>query len=441
MRARLPRRSPPGWVEDARRGGLGAGGARALRGSIRRLPCTDSARAATQFDLSSAQAGLLQSAFLIGLMACSPVFSHLAKTRSALHLIAAGLALWGMAVGAVSLAARYWQLVAARALVGAGEAAIVCLAAPFIDDVAPKERRTVWLGAFYMWISAGMALGYAYGGAAAALSGGNWRWGFRALAAVSLPVVCFCALSKPIPLGVSRRQGGSSSGQGSAGHAQHTSFLRDVWTLLRCAPYACSLVAFALYTGGVGTLAAWGPTAAREAYPAFRAHANIAVAGATAVSGLVGTLSGGVLLDRLGGTPSRAFDVCAASVFAGGLIILGAFVCSEAPAFLFLFCVAMILILLPQAVVNAAHMWTVPLELRSLCMSLAVNIIHAFGDVPMPPLAGVLNDKLKNWRQTMAIMCLLFLPASLFWLGAAALSRRRRRRERCCPSGPDASAA
>ena len=141
-----------------------------------------------------------------------------------------------------------------------------------------------------------------------------------------------------------------------------------------------------------------------------------------------------MLLDRLGGTPSRAFDVCAASVFAGGLIILGAFVCSEAPAFLFLFCVAMILILLPQAVVNAAHMWTVPLELRSLCMSLAVNIIHAFGDVPMPPLAGVLNDKLKNWRQTMAIMCLLFLPASLYWLGDAALSRRRRRRERCCPT-------
>ena len=65
---------------------------------------------------------------------------------------------------ASSAAPSYAFLVLCRTLVGVGEGAFVCVAPPFIDDRAPPQRKTLWLGLYYMCIPAGVAFGYVYGG-------------------------------------------------------------------------------------------------------------------------------------------------------------------------------------------------------------------------------------------------------------------------------------
>jgi len=52
----------------------------------------------------------------------------------------------------------------------------------------------------------------------------------------------------------------------------------------------------------------------------------------------------------------------------------------------------------PQAPANAVVLWSVPPGLRPLAMSLSVVATHLLGDVPSPPLLGLLQGWLHNWR-------------------------------------------
>jgi hypothetical protein len=45
-----------------------------------------------------------------------------------------------------------------------GEAAFLVLAPPFIDRVAPDDKKGLWLSLFYATIPFGMAIGFGLGG-------------------------------------------------------------------------------------------------------------------------------------------------------------------------------------------------------------------------------------------------------------------------------------
>ena len=51
-------------------------------------------------------------------------------------------------VGSVAcgFASSFWALLACRVVMGAGEASIITLTGPFIDDVAPPAQKTLWFG-------------------------------------------------------------------------------------------------------------------------------------------------------------------------------------------------------------------------------------------------------------------------------------------------------
>jgi MFS family permease len=53
------------------------------------------------------------------------------------------------------LALNFWALVLCRVVMGAGEASIITLTGPFIDDVAPPAQKTLWFGVLNLvrWLS------------------------------------------------------------------------------------------------------------------------------------------------------------------------------------------------------------------------------------------------------------------------------------------------
>ena len=68
-----------------------------------------------------------------------------------------------------------------------------CDAAPHAapaDDNAPPARKTRWLAIFFLCIPTGYALGYIFGGLAAA--GLGWRAPFLLMGAAMAPFVVFC---------------------------------------------------------------------------------------------------------------------------------------------------------------------------------------------------------------------------------------------------------
>jgi hypothetical protein len=76
---------------------------------------------------------------------------------------------------------------------------------------------------------------------------------------------------------------------------------------------------------------------------------------------------------------------------------------------------------LSQAPSNAICMWSVPPGLRPFAMSMSVVAMHVLGDVPGPPLLGLLQSALCNWRASMSIASsLLLVGAALYWVASRA---------------------
>ena len=151
-----------------------------------------------EFDIGYAEYGLLQAAFMTGLLIGCPIFSSLSKRRNPFKLIGGGLACWTIATFLCGVAPNYASLFVARAVVGVGEASFCALAAPFIDDYAPPSRKTTWLATFYLCIPLGIAFGFMYGGVVGSALG--WRWAFILESVAMAPVVAFCADAAPVPM-------------------------------------------------------------------------------------------------------------------------------------------------------------------------------------------------------------------------------------------------
>jgi MFS family permease len=117
-----------------------------------------------ELDLSNFEAGLLSTAFLIGYFATSPLFGARADKAARKGLIAIGVVVWSLATVASGLATGFWSLLAARIVVGVGEASYAVLAPTIIDDLTPLHAKGRALAIFYLAIPLGYALGYVLGG-------------------------------------------------------------------------------------------------------------------------------------------------------------------------------------------------------------------------------------------------------------------------------------
>ena len=80
----------------------------------------------------------------------------------------------------------------------AGEASIITLSAPFIDDAAPPMSKSRWFAFLSVFPSLGVAAGYFYGEAVSEAYG--WRVPFFLEASFAIPVVAFTLLATPVDL-------------------------------------------------------------------------------------------------------------------------------------------------------------------------------------------------------------------------------------------------
>src|SRR3989475_11438084 len=114
--------------------------------------------------ISDLQYGLLGSGFIVVYMATAPVFGALGDTRSRPRLIALGVTIWSVATALGGLAWSFASLLAARAMVGVGEAAYGTISPSLLADYFKKEFRGRVFGVFFLAIPVGFGLGLAIGG-------------------------------------------------------------------------------------------------------------------------------------------------------------------------------------------------------------------------------------------------------------------------------------
>ena len=200
-----------------------------------------------EWALTDSQLGFLSGvvALMVGLLTC-PI-SLLADRVGRVKSIAIMAVLWSIATLLCGLARNYEEMLAARVLVGVGEAAYGSVGIAVIISVFPKHMRATLTGAFMAGGLAGQVLGVAVGGLVAAAHG--WRMAFLAIGAGGL----LLALAYPLIVRESRLNGGEKPEK-----SQVT--LKSLRSLFAGAQLQCAYIGSGLSLLAAAALPAWLPT-------------------------------------------------------------------------------------------------------------------------------------------------------------------------------------
>lgn len=229
--------------------------------------------------------GWLGDAFFVTYMISAPVLGLLADRISRWIIVGFGVILWSLASGGSGLAATFAILFATRICVGIGEGGYGPAAPTILADLFPIATRGRVMAVFYAAIPVGSALGYVIGGVVGAHLG--WRWAFYLVTPPGLLLGLLCFFQRDPRVG--------------ADHLVQRSprrSVRDYVTLFRTRSYLINCVAQTLMTFVTGGLGFWA-----SAYLRYRNQSpdvGMTIFGLiTVVAGLVSTLLGGVIADRL----------------------------------------------------------------------------------------------------------------------------------------------
>jgi predicted MFS family arabinose efflux permease len=142
-----------------------------------------------QWDLSDRQLGALVSVVSITVALGAVPLSLLADRWSRVKSIFLMALIWSLATISCAFATSYGQLLAARSVVGLGEAAYGTVGAAMLASLFPVRMRSTVVGAFLAAGMIGSVMGVVLGGVIAE------RWGWQAgFGAVGIPGLLLCAL-------------------------------------------------------------------------------------------------------------------------------------------------------------------------------------------------------------------------------------------------------
>jgi predicted MFS family arabinose efflux permease len=295
--------------------------------------------------------------------------------------------------------------VAARVLVGVGEASYSSLAPTILDDLAPPARKGRVLAIFLAAIPIGSALGFVLGGQLDAHYG--WRNAFFIAGGPGLLLVIACVAMVEPP------RAHSPQSQAPIGRVLRdlASSRRYVWAVLGAIPQ----------TAVLGCFGSWAPHYLERRFQMSTADADGRFGLVIVVTGFLGTFLGGHWTDaRKGADRLRtAMGVCTITAFVACPFCL---LCLLAPTptlfFVFNF-LAQLAIWASFAPYNAVVLGAVPAEQRATAMAIAIFATHAFGDLPAIPLVGLLSDRLGSLPEAMFVLPILMVLGAATWVVAA----------------------
>lgn len=354
--------------------------------------------------LTDTQLGWLASGFIIVYSMTSPIFGSLGDSRKRPPLIAIGVGIWSLATGLAGFARGFWTLFLARATVGVGEAAYGTIAPALLSDQFPIERRGRIMAVFFSAIPIGSAAGYVLGGLADHHFG--WRAAFWIAGFPGILLALLVLLVRDPPRGQNDAPGATRAAGGYK-------------NLFRNNPYLLSVLGYAAYTFALGGLGYWMPAFLERARGLPRAEATVTFGAIVIVTGFVGTFLGGFLGDWLLPRTKQSYLWVSgiATLLAAPLTLVG-LMAREKMVYLTAIIIAEVLIFMCTGPVNSAILNAVsPME-RATAVGLSVFIMHFLGDIPSPPIIGMLSDRYSLEKGVLVVPGAIAI-AGLIWSYAA----------------------
>jgi MFS family permease len=344
--------------------------------------------------------GLLAVAFFVTYMVSAPVLGFLADRISRWVIVGVAVILWSLASGASGLAATFGILFATRIFVGIGEGGYGPAAPTILSDLFPIETRGRIKAIFCAAIPVGSALGYVIGGLIGAHLG--WRWAFYLVTPPGLLLGLLCFWQRD-PRGAADNRVQESQRS-----------IRAYLNLFRTRSYLINCIAQTLMTFVLGGLGFWVP-----AYLRYRDQSSdvgmTSFGLVTVVAGLVSTLLGGIIADKL--RPRFAgsyFWVSGMGMLIACPIFIVALYMPFPAAWVPMF-VAIFFLFLNTGPSNTALANVSLPAVRATAFAANIFVIHAFGDVQAFWLLGYIGGHTNMHVAFLFVSGIIFL-SGLVWL-------------------------
>ena len=368
--------------------------------------------------LTDTQLGLLPSVFLVVYMVAAPLFGSWGDRGRRARPIALGVGLWSVATLLSGFARNYPQLLAARALVGVGEAALVAVAPALLADCFQPAARGRVFAVLNMAIPVGSALGFVLGGAIGAHFG--WRAAFF-VAGVPGLLLALAALRLPEP---PRGAHDEPERAAAAAPADGSGALGRYAELLRRRPYMAIVLGYAAYTFALGGLAFWMPSFLERVRGLTQSQAGTQFGEVVVLTGFVGTFVGGWLADYVLRFSRHAYLWVSGTVtvLAAPLAVV-ALAVPERELYFPALVLAQLLLFMSTGPINAALVSSVSPLQRASASALCMFTIHLLGDVPSPTLIGYLSHH-GSLAHAVLVVPAAILIGGVIWLAAVRVHER-----------------
>ena len=291
------------------------------------------------------------------------------------NIISLGVILWSVFTFFSGLVQNFHQLLAARSIVGIGEAAYAPSATSLLADKFSEDKRAKINSIFNLGMFAGGTLGMILAGVIGTLLG--WRICFFI---VGLPGFILALLSWNIS-------------EDKQPHTLEVELRKEsVYSIFKIVPYVIMLIGGILLTFTSGSIISWITVFIVRYHNLTVAEASISLGSIVLVAGLLGIYSGGHLADKFykRGMP-RSF------VISIGFLI-------ATPLLLVIVNTNSIVILIIALILGTYFMaWyygpvialiqdIVPYSLKATAYAFYLFFVHLFGDTISPSIMGKLSD-------------------------------------------------
>ena len=331
----------------------------------------------SEFHLTNIQVGYLTSAFLGFYMVAAPFVGPLADRYSRKRIIMLGAIFWSALTLLTAFTHTYWELLVRHTLVGVGEATFVTIAPTFVADLFPENKRGRIFGIFYLAIPVGTAAGYLLGGKLGPEHG--WRFPFYIAAAPGFLLALAVAFLPEPPRGQFDTLKETPERGTILGLARNPAF----WTVT---------LGMAAGTFSLGGIQVWMPTFLSVARGYSLQQANEIFGAIVVVCGIVASLAGGWLGDRLLPRMKGSYYFVSALSMALGVPVMIVALFAKGPVMLPAIALAAFFLLVNTSPLNTALVNAVGSHIRVTAIAVNIFLFHLFGDVPSPTLMGYVAD-------------------------------------------------
>ena len=432
--------------------------------------------------LTSIQTGILGSSFTIGYMSLSPFFGYIERSYPAPWILFFGLILFCISSISMVSSFSYISILISRIFMGISQSSFASIAPPYIENMSPNNQKKTWLGLYFSSIAFGAAIGYLVSGLISTYM--SWRYCFLIqFLFMMIPSLLFLLIPEDPNSKIKNKEKQKRSSliakdfEKTLGNEDTTVSINSInetninkedddiieikileeddddtitetiefnnnipknniknkkfkdilLILLKNEMYVIISIGNVLLNFVMGAIAFWCPTFVYEILGLPLELSSIYIGLMTLFSGIFGTIAGGMIVDKFGGTSNDSKIKFSLKYISITIIIIfplfiSAGLSSDVGTFFILFFISEVLLFACVAPINGLILDVVEEEYKTMSNSVQLTIIN-IGQLPSPFIIGLLRHY-TNLRYCMALLSVMLLFGSITFIIAYILKAK-----------------